>query len=152
MNSIFLYSLFLIAFLLRCKEVKGTSLVCQIQQVSIIINNANPKPLNIHCKDANNDLGLKTTKPHEVYRFEITTNLWCTTLYFCRFSWPDTYQSISIDIYSPDKRICHLDTDCQYRIDGGDIYRFERKKRNFESPDDVYRQRYWTRIASAPRR
>ncbi|EYU31414.1 hypothetical protein MIMGU_mgv1a020336mg, partial [Erythranthe guttata] len=43
--------------------------------------------LSFHCASKNDDFGNKTLHQFQHFSWSFRTNIWSTTLYFCRFQW-----------------------------------------------------------------
>ncbi|KAL9279213.1 S-protein 3 [Arabidopsis thaliana] len=57
--------------------------------------------LNLHCKSADDDLGLKILAPNGSWSLKFRTSIVGTTLFYCHFTWPG--QSKRFDIYDDDR-------------------------------------------------
>jgi hypothetical protein len=59
--------------------------------------------MSLACKSKTDDLGKHTLKPKESFLFSFKPNFWGTTLYYCRFQWPDYDKWFNIYQYNRDK-------------------------------------------------
>lgn len=64
----------------------------------------NTSLLNIHCKSKNDDLGIQTLKPGDLYHFKFHMNFWGTTLFYCYFSWGSKHNIF--DVFKQRGGIC----------------------------------------------
>ncbi|CAK7329134.1 unnamed protein product [Dovyalis caffra] len=66
--------------------------------VHIVNELSNNKVLHVHCKSADNDLGVHTLKPKAEFKFSFWENPWGTTLFWCTLS-TDRQSRASFDVF-----------------------------------------------------
>jgi hypothetical protein len=72
--------------------------------------------LTLHCKSADEDLGVDVIKyPNGFFTFDFRLNFWGTTLYFCGFWWKGAGELRWFDIYDFD-RDHPLCSECFWKI------------------------------------
>lgn len=69
--------------------------------------------LKLHCKSADDDLGLQILDPHRSWSFKFRPNIWGTTLFYCHFTWPGE-QSKMFDIYDDSRDGVRMGIPCIY--------------------------------------
>ncbi|KAK4774349.1 hypothetical protein SAY86_009284 [Trapa natans] len=84
-------------------------------KASVWVRNRLPSGQNvtIHCQSKDDDLGVHTILPNDIYNFEFHNNIWGTTLFFCRVTTSYGQGLYDFYKYSRDKKRC---TVCVYRV------------------------------------
>lgn len=62
--------------------------------------------LTVHCKSADDDLGVQMLRHGDSYQFHFRPNIWGSTLFFCFFGWTGEYHYYDIYVQDRDQSRC----------------------------------------------
>ncbi|RDX68504.1 S-protein-like 2, partial [Mucuna pruriens] len=102
-------------FLLWLLMLSSTCNAFGRNEVHVTITNSleDGADLYLHCKSADNDLGVKILHPNTSYGWSFSINFFATTLFHCSFQWE--YYSHSFAIYKATRDGQRCDT-CSWKI------------------------------------
>lgn len=93
-------TLFLLTMTPTCGALKT-------RQVRVTSELEGGKPLTVHCKSKDDDLGVHVLQPKGSYEFSFKPNFFTTsTLFFCSFEWPGAFHWFDIYVDARDNKIC----------------------------------------------
>ncbi|KAE9598029.1 putative plant self-incompatibility S1 [Lupinus albus] len=92
--------------------------------------------LTHHCKSKDDDLGVRTLKYDEEFKFQFKPSFFGNTLFFCSFTWNGKLHWFTIYDYSLDNNYCY---DCYWSIKPDHPCRFNSKTFNYDLCPYVYR-------------
>ncbi|KAI8537897.1 hypothetical protein RHMOL_Rhmol09G0059700 [Rhododendron molle] len=99
MNRLFLPLLISLAFYSAyvLSNADGATDQYIVSIVSVVPNN--PKPLRIHCRSGDDDLGYHDLKTGEDFHWSFRLNFFSTTRFYCHFWWDSKDKSFDVFYY-----------------------------------------------------
>ncbi|KAK2395460.1 hypothetical protein QL285_057197 [Trifolium repens] len=106
----------LLTILVTLQFKGGKSNVFHKDKVTVyIVNNITNLQLGVHCKDKNTDIGFQKLNFNQSYVFTFRPKvIFESTLYFCRFTWPNEFHYFDIYIETRDEEMCN--SECHWEI------------------------------------
>lgn len=120
-------SILVLAFFLGMSDAQSESSPIQVR----IINGFSSQNVYVHCRSANEDIGLHLLTPGNDIRWEFHINFSGTTLFYCHAWWGNEYQwfdAFKIDYLFTKK----CDSECFWRLSEDGIYQHNEKKEAWE--------------------
>lgn len=72
------------------------------------------KPLIIHCKSKDDDLGEHSLKVGEDFRWHFKINIWFSTLFFCDFNWGQMSRTFNVFTFRKEGKFCSKTGNCYW--------------------------------------
>ena len=106
---VFVKSFFLLWLLVQ-PSISHAFSVPKLQQPTVIVGNdlQGGQDLFVHCKSADDDLGVQHLHPHGYFSWSFEINFFRTTLFHCSFQWESVLHRFDIYKASRDANICSL--------------------------------------------
>jgi len=80
-------------------------------------NSTNGLQLGVHCRDKNHDVGFRSLHVGETYTFTFRAGiLFKNTLYYCNFSWSNSVEHHSLNVYDQSRDDNTVEKGCHWEI------------------------------------
>ncbi|KAM1456591.1 hypothetical protein ACFX13_034711 [Malus domestica] len=104
--AVHIRSAVVLTFLLMLTSTCYADIINPITHVTIINYLRNGRDLTVHCKSADDDVGVHVIPPNGSFEFHFRPNFWNSTQYYCKFDWEGGSYWFDIYIQLRDKPNC----------------------------------------------
>ncbi|ESW11840.1 hypothetical protein PHAVU_008G062800 [Phaseolus vulgaris] len=122
--SLFVRHVFLLLWLRLLSTSNGFEIRTHKSHVSVTNSLEGGVDLALHCKSADDDLGVQILSPNSSFVWSFTVNFFSSTLFHCAFQWNDVIHKFAIYEASRDELRC-LTCDWTIKEDGPCLFLYD---------------------------